>query len=156
MENQDNRAAFMQRSKNVKGLCLPEILVSCLIGLIALGAILSTFLSGRMASHVAKNYTQARNLARQRMEQLQSLYYKELTNMLGASVEPGLVLDDRGSGVGTQCSRVTTVSQAGDALDLTVTVFWNQKTVGSAVSPWSYDLRTRVFYPGIPPGLQFQ
>lgn len=144
------------KTKKTKGLCLPEIMVSCLIGLVALGAILSTFLSGRMASHTAKNYTQARNLARARMEQLQSLFYSELTNMMGASVEPGLVLDDRGDGVGTQCSRVTTIAQAGNALDLTVTILWNQKTAGSAATPTSYDLRTRVFYPGIPPGLQIQ
>ena len=155
MENQDNKAAPMQKNRNRKGLCLPEILVSCLIGLIALGAILTTFLSGRFASNGAKNYTQARNLARQRMEQLQSLTYSELTNMTGSTLESGLVLDDRGLGVGTQCTRVTTITQAGNGISLVITILWNQKSPGSTITPWSYDLRTWVAYPGRPPGLPF-
>jgi Tfp pilus assembly protein PilV len=149
-------ALEQRKQKGRKGLCLPEILVSCLIALVAIGAILSTFLSGRMASHSAKNYTQARNLARQRMEQLQSLYYSELTNMTGSTLESDLVLDDRGGGLGTQCTRVTTITQAGSGISLAVTIIWNQKTAGSGFTPWSYDLRTWVAYPGIPSGLQIQ
>jgi len=135
-----------------KGLSLPEILVACFISLVAIGAILSAFLSGRLASTGAKHWTQARNLAQARIEQLKSLDYNDLAALPATATETGLVLDDRGGGTGVQCTRTTGLTQEDNGMTIAVTISWNEKTAGSGSAPWTYDLKTWVAYPGRPAG----
>jgi Tfp pilus assembly protein PilV len=136
-----------------KGLCLPEILVSCLIALMGIVAILSAFLGGRLASTGAKHWTQATNLARARIEDLKSLRYVDVAAMPSVTVESDLALDDRGDGRKVHCSRTTTLTQEADGITISVLVAWNEKTAGQGFTAWTYDLKTWIGFPGTPGGI---
>ncbi len=137
------------KSRPQKGLCLAEVLVSCLIAIAGIVAVLSSFLSGQLASSGAKHWTQADNLARARIEYLKSITYSELSALPGVAVESNIPLDDRGGGTGIQCTRMTSLTQEDDGISITVLVSWNEKTAGG-FTPWSFQLRTWVAFPGRP------
>jgi len=133
-----------------KGLSLPEVMVAAVIGLIALGAILSCFLSGRFASTGAKHWTQAMNIARARIEDLKSIRYADLSTMPGVTLEPNLVLDGLDSGNSIRCTRFTTLTPSDDGITIAVLVSWYERTAGASSTPLSYQLRTWVSSPGSP------
>jgi Tfp pilus assembly protein PilV len=141
---------FRKKRRSQKGLCLPEILVSCLIVLVGIAAILSSFLSGRLASTGAKHWTQATNLARARLEYLKSIRFADLSSMPSVTTEANLALDDRGEGDGTLCTRTTTLTQESNGITIAVTIAWNEKTAGEGFTAWTYDLKTWVAFPGRP------
>jgi Tfp pilus assembly protein PilV len=144
-----------RRLRSRKGLCLPEILVSCLIGLIGIGAILGSFLSGRLASTGAKHWTQAMNVARSRMEYLKSMRYADLSAMPSVTTEPSVPLDERDAGNSIECVRTTalTPDDTGGGITITVLVCWSEKTAGAGLTPWTYTLKTWVSATGPPPGI---
>ena len=140
----------MRRLQSRKGLCLPEILVSCLIAALGILCVLSSFLGGRLASTGARHWTQAMNVARARIEQLKSLRYADLSTMPPVAAEAGILLDERDGGSGIQCSRLTSLTQEDNGITITVLVTWNEKTAGSGFTPWTYQLRTWVSSPAPP------
>lgn len=142
-----------RRFRSRKGLCLPEILVSCLIGLIGIGAILGSFLSGRLASTGAKHWSQAMNVARSRMEYLESLRYADLSAMPSLTTETNVPLDERDAGISIKCVRTTCLVPESDGITITVLVCWNEKTAGAGLIPWTYTLKTWVGSTGPPPGI---
>jgi len=131
-------------------MCLPEILVSCLIALIGIAAILSSFLTGRLGSTGAKHWTQAMNLTRSRIEYLKSIRYADLSIMPSVTTETDLALDDRGDGNAVRCTRLTALTQEDDGITIAVLVQWNEKTAGEGFTAWTYNLRTWVAFPGRP------
>jgi Tfp pilus assembly protein PilV len=134
------------------GLSLPEVLVTCFITVTGLSALLSSFLGGRLASTGAKHWTQAMNLARARIENLKSLPYADLSSMPSATSETGMPLDERDGGGSVRCSRITTLTQQDDGIDITVMVTWDEKEAGAGFVPWIYQLKTWVGFPGSPSG----
>lgn len=141
--------SLRKRLRGKKGLSLPEILVSCLVGLIGISAILSSFLSGRLSSNAAKHHTQAMNLARARMEYLKSLRYSDLSSMPAVSMEAGLPLDERDGGNAVACTRHTILNSQPDGVTIGVMISWKEKAIGG-FKPWYYQLRTWVSSPGQP------
>lgn len=134
------------------GLCLPEVLISCLIALAGIMCILSSFLSGRLASTGAKHWTQAMNLAAARIERLKSIRYADLSLMPAVTTEANVSLDDRGDGNAVQCTRLTSLTQQDGGIAITVLVTWSEKAAGSGFVPWVYDLRAWVSSPAAPAG----
>jgi len=139
-----------RRFSSRKGLSLAEVLVSCLIVLIGISAILSSFLSGRLLSTGAKHWTQAMNVAQARIEYLKSLRYADLSSMPTISTETDVALDERDGGISVRCTRVTVLSPEESGITIGVAVVWNEKAVGAGSIPWSYQLRTWVSHPGAP------
>jgi len=142
-----------RRFRSRKGLCLAEVLVSCLIGLIGISAILASFLSGRLASTGAKHWTQAMNVARSRIEYLESLRYADLSAMPGLTTELNVPLDERDAGISIECARTTALTQESDGITISILVCWNEKTAGAGLIPWTYTLKTWVSSTGPPPGI---
>ena len=139
-----------RKLRGAKGFCMAELLVSCLIAVAGIAAVLSSFLSGRLVSTGAKHWTQAANMARARIEQMRSLSYTALSSAPSASIEPNLVLDDRGNGVGALCTRITTLTQQDDGITIAATITWREKTAGAGFVTWNYQLRTWVNSPARP------
>ena len=141
--------SLRKRLRGERGLSLPEILVSCLVGLIGISAILSSFLSGRLSSNAAKHHTQAMNLARARMEYLKSLPYADLSSMPAVTMEANLSLDERDGGNSVPCTRHTILNAEQDGVTIGVMISWKEKAIGG-FRPWYYQLRTWVSSPGRP------
>jgi Tfp pilus assembly protein PilV len=139
-----------RKLRGPKGFCMAEVLISCLIAVTGIAAVLSSFLSGRLVSTSAKHWTQAANLARARIEQMKSLSYADLSSSPSASIEPDVVLDDRGNGIGVRCTRITTLTQQDDGITIAATITWKEKAAGSGFVTWNYQLRTWVNSPAAP------
>jgi len=139
-----------KKFRRQKGFSLPEILVSCMIGLIGICAILGSFLSGRLSSTGARHYTQAMNLTRARIEYLKSLRYADLSSRAGVAIESNLPLDERDRGTSIPCTRFTTVRPEEGGITIAVMVSWNEKAIGAGSTPWTYQVRTWVAFPGPP------
>ncbi len=141
--------SLRKRLRGKKGFSLPEILVSCVIGLIGISAILSSFLGGRLSSAAAQHHTQAMNVARARMEYMKSLTYSDLTALPAVTAEPELSLDQRGDGIALPCMRYTIVNAEQGGITIGVMVTWNEKVMGGS-TPLNFQLRTWVCHPGQP------
>ena len=137
-----------------KGLSLPEVLVASLIALIGLGALLSTFMTGRFINTAAQHYNQAMSLARARAERLKSLLYRDLSALPSPTTEAGLPLDPRDSGNFIPCSRITDLQEDADGsgMAIEVKVVWEERSAGSGQRTCTYNLKTWVCSPKKPGG----
>lgn len=147
---------LLRNTRSQKGMSLPEVLMSCLISTITIGAILSCFINGRLASAGAQHFTQAVNVARSRMEYLKSLPYAELSTLPSTATESNLALDDNGEGGFLPCNRTTILTQEGTGINVDVVVSWNERSAGAGSTPWAHQLKTWVARPRLsfmtPPG----
>ncbi len=145
----ENRS--MERRMHLqKGLSLPEVLVSSLIALIGIGALLSTFLTGRFVNTAAQHYNQAMSLARARAEYLKSLLYRDLSALPSPTTEAGLPLDPRDNGNFIPCDRLTTLQPEDNGMTIEVVVSWNERAAGSGSRSCSFALKTWVVSPRKP------
>jgi Tfp pilus assembly protein PilV len=138
------------KHRRKRAICLPEVLVSCLIALIGISALLGSFLNGRLLSTGAMHRTQAMNLARARVEYLKSISYTALSAMPAIYVEPNLALDERDDGGCVKATRFTTLTPEQDGISIAVLLAWNEKAAGAGSKQWTYQLRTWVGFPGRP------
>jgi len=136
-----------RKARLQKGISLPEVLLSCLIGTITIGAILTSSVNGRLASASAQHLTQAVNVARSRMEYLKSLPYAELSTLPSTATESNLPLDGNGESGFLPCNRTTILTQEGTGINVDVVVSWNERTAGSASKLWTHQLKTWVGRP---------
>lgn len=141
---------FPNTFRQEKGLCLAEILVSCLIAVAGLTCILNSFLTGRLASTGAKHWTQAMNLTSARIEYLKSLRYADLSSMPTVVTEPSVPLDERDGGTSVTCTRMTSLTKENDGIAINVLVLWNEKAAEAGFVPWTFNLRTWVASPAAP------
>lgn len=129
------------------GMLLPEVLLSSAIGLIAIAAILTAFVSWRFAAQNVQHWTQAANVARTRLECLKSLQYTSLSTMPAVTPEYGLVLDQAPNGNFIACDRTTVLEEEGEGITVVVAVSWQERTASSTSRRQSYDFKTWVGSP---------
>ncbi len=142
--------SFRRKACSQKGEYLPEVIVSCLIGAMAIGGALTTLMSGRLSSTGAKHWVQAVNLASARIEYLKSLRYVDISAMPSVSTETDVALDERDGGNSVRCSRTTSLQPQDGGTTVTVTIAWQEKAAGAGAVPWSFDLKTWVGSPASP------
>ena len=111
----------LSKLKNRKGFTLVEAVVAVLILGTALGALLASFMMGRMSVAVAKHRTEAMNHARAAMELLKNDLSATLTlpdgdiKDLGGSYSPPPSITD----------------YVGDVKKVVVTISWNEQSLGT-------------------------
>ena len=130
---------------------MPELLAASLIAMLGVGALLSTFLTGRFATAHALHRTQAMNLARARMEYLKSLYFTDLSSMDDVMTEGDLILDQSPEGNFLPCDRTTILTREPNGITIDVVISWRQRSAGASSKSYRYDLKTWVGYPGRSP-----
>lgn len=133
------------------GFTLVEILVASTIALLVLVSLLAALVAGRFSASLAKHKSQALNLIQQRVEQLKSQGYTTLyatSQSSKVTTENNVVLDGNVASRGDMlCTRISTVDDLcgyDDAVEITVQISWNEKTMAGNINV-SEEASTLVF-----------
>lgn len=151
--------------KQKKGLTLVEMVISVLILGLALGAMLGTFVIGRVSATKAKHHIQAMNLARARMEWIKDQSYAGLprgvatvtpaypyrisdnpvTIDVGRDVDGDGDLDNDGDELtGSRITQIKPIGTPEEYLEVTVTVTWTERLLGGGSRQANEQLKTLI------------
>lgn len=142
-----------KRKNRKRGLTLVEAIVSVLILGITVGAMLGVFMIGRYSVTKGKDYIEAMNLARARMEWIKAQNYADLnrgtasvtaaypylastesvTIDVGRDIDNDGIFDNDGDElIGTRITQVEPIGSPEEYLKVTVTVSWTERLLGGS------------------------
>ncbi len=118
-----------------RGFTLIEVIISVLIIGLFLTIMFGVFIYGANTIAVTRHYQQAIGLSSQKLEQIKSIAYSELTS--GTIAESSVVLDNA-----LICSRSTVIASDTVGKKISVTVSWTQRALGGGSKQLSVMLET--------------